>query len=89
MALESNNFCKWLHNFYQVVLAILPKSRRMITDYKLNSVLENCLKNQLVGFAWADVLGLTSEKFIYSEKAAQFDKMYHLVLSLLSKINIT
>ena len=30
----------------------------MIIDCQLNSLLENCLKTQLVGFRWAGVLGL-------------------------------
>ena len=37
--------------------AILSKSRRMIIDCQLNSLLENCLETQLVGFTSADVLG--------------------------------
>ena len=45
--------------FIKSVHAILPKSRRMIIDYQLNKLLENCLKTQLVGFGWADVLGLS------------------------------
>ena len=44
--------------FIKSIHAILPKSRRMIIDYQLNSLLENCLKTQLVGFGWADVLDL-------------------------------
>ena len=44
-------------DFIKIVHAILPKSRRMILDYQLNSLLENCLKTQLVGFGCADVLG--------------------------------
>ena len=43
--------------FIKFYYAILPKSRRMIIDYQLNSLLENCLKTQLVEFGWADVLG--------------------------------
>ena len=44
--------------FIKVFVANLSKSRRMIIDCQLNSLLENCLKTQLVGFRWADVLGL-------------------------------
>ena len=36
--------------FIKFVHAILPKSRRRIVDYQLNSLLENCLNTQLVGF---------------------------------------
>ena len=45
--------------FIKFVYAILPKSRRTVIDCQLNSLLGNCLKNQLVGFRWADVLGLS------------------------------
>jgi hypothetical protein len=52
-----------LESNYTVVIkfvyAILPKSRRMIIDYQLNSLLENCLKTQLAGLGRADVFGLT------------------------------
>ena len=30
--------------------------RRTIIDFRLNSLLKNCLKTQLVSFRWADVL---------------------------------
>ena len=43
--------------FIKFYHAILPKSRRMIIDYQLNSFLENFLKTQLVEFGWEDVLG--------------------------------
>ena len=40
----------------------------MIIDYQLNNLLVNCLKTQLVGFGWADVLGLKERclKFCFS-----------------------
>ena len=41
-----NNFGKW---FIKFVHAILPKSKKTITDYQLNSFLENCIKTQLQG----------------------------------------
>ena len=47
--------------FIKFVHAILPKSRRMIIDYQLKKLLEKCLKTQLVGFGWADVLGFSPE----------------------------
>ena len=63
--IRANIFFK-LHIFctvsFKFVLAILPKSRRTIIDYQLNSLLENCLKPQLVGFGLADVLGLVDLK---------------------------
>ena len=31
----------------------------IVIDYQLYSLLENCLKTQLVGFGWADVSGFT------------------------------
>ena len=37
-------------DFIKFIYAILPKSRRTIIDCQLNSLLENCLKTQLVGF---------------------------------------
>ena len=43
--------------FIKFIGSILSKRRRMIIDCQLNSLLENCLKTQLVGFRWADVLG--------------------------------
>ena len=39
--------------FIKFVNAILPKSRRTIIDYQLNSLLENCLNTELVVFGWA------------------------------------
>ena len=45
--------------FIKFVHVIIPKSRRTIIVYQLNSLLENCLKTQLVGFGRADVLGFT------------------------------
>ena len=45
--------------FIKFVGAILSKSRKMIIDCRLNSLLEKCLETQLVKFRWPDVLGLT------------------------------
>ena len=36
----------------------------MIIDYQLNKLLENCLKTQLVGFGWVDVLGFNLFLFL-------------------------
>jgi hypothetical protein len=41
--------------FIKCVDAILSKIRRTIIDFILDSLLENCLKSQLIGFRWADV----------------------------------
>ena len=35
----------------------------MFIDQQLNKLLGNCLKTLLVGFVWADVLGLSSTEF--------------------------
>ena len=45
-AILSSNCTVFIKNF----IANLSKSRRMIIDCQLNSLLENCLKTQLVGF---------------------------------------
>ena len=41
--------------FINFFVAKLFKSKRMIIDCQL----ENCLKTPLVGFRWADILGLS------------------------------
>ena len=46
----------WEVSFMKIVIANLSKSRRMIIDCQLNSLLANCLKTKKVGFRWADVL---------------------------------
>ena len=48
--------------FIKKYLANLPQSKRMTIDCQLNSLLENCLKIQLVVFRWADILGLRQTK---------------------------
>ena len=57
--------------FIKFIGSILSKSRRMIIDCQLNSLLDNCLKTQLVGFRWADVLGLTQVEISSSGKKNQ------------------
>ena len=58
-------YCHRFEQFWEVITqfvfvhAILPKSRRMIIDCQLKSLLDNCLEPKLVGFGWADVLGLS------------------------------
>ena len=49
-AILGNNFIV----FIKFIGAILSKSRETIIDCQLISLLENCLKTQLVGFRWPD-----------------------------------
>ena len=43
------------------VLGFLTKSRRIIIDWQINSILENCSKTVIVEFRQADVLGFTPQ----------------------------
>ena len=55
----------------------------MIIDYQLNSLLENCLKTQLVEFGWADVLGFSQENdWLMSYKLQWGETFYEHPLSL-------
>ena len=57
----------------------------MITtiDCQLNSLLENCLKIQLVEFGWADVLGFSQENdWLMSYKLQWGETFYEHPLSL-------
>ena len=60
-------------DFIKYLFANLSKTRRMIIDCQLNSLLENCLKPQLVGFRWADVvLCLTEPRWALQPQGTQW-----------------